>query len=76
MKNVENVEANLLAFLENEERAETWWIIKKIMLAFMSVEKLLRSNAVLLEWPTCSPDINPIENFWEATVKRLDADNL
>jgi transposase len=31
----------------------------------------LRNNVKLLEWPACSPDINPIENLWGILVRKI-----
>lgn len=34
-----------------------------------------RNNIELLEWPPCSPDLNPIENLWGIIVHRVYAQN-
>ena len=36
---------------------------------------LKEKNINFLEWPACSPDINPIENLWGVIVRRIYSNN-
>jgi transposase len=76
---IEVMEANLLPFLANEERAENWWTYQqdnaRIHVSREAKGWFQRNNILLLEWPACSPDINPIENLWGIIVRTIYADN-
>lgn len=41
-----------------------------------AVEKYLHDNhIVVMPWPACSPDLNPVENLWAAVANEVYKDN-
>lgn len=40
-----------------------------------TLDWLKRKQIPLLDWPSCSPDINPIENVWAFMVKQIYGEN-
>lgn len=35
------------------------------------VKKFLEENVTVLNWPSKNPDLNPIENLWQAVKTRM-----
>ncbi|KHJ78485.1 hypothetical protein OESDEN_21894 [Oesophagostomum dentatum] len=71
------LESHLLPFL-GERRIEAFVFQQDnatIHVSSATKSWLWRDNINTLDWPACSPDLNPIENLWGIIVRRIYANN-
>ena len=69
----EVLSSHLLPFLE--EQREQGFLFQqdnaRIHVSRSTMAFLNEHNLAVLDWPPCSPDLNPIENIWRVSTERF-----
>ena len=77
-KYMKMIKKHFLSFIKNKEIEN--YIFQQdncsIHKSRFSLEKFDELEIPLLEWPSRSPDLNPMENLWSILVKEVYKDNI